>query len=498
MDEKKIREKTIACWLGKAVGGTLGQPYEGVPGPLNLDYYDPIPDDMIPNDDLDLQVLWACILDKMDEPIVDRQILGRAFLEHVNFPWDEYGVCIRNMRNNIMPPFSGGFDNWFEDGLGAAIRSEIWACIAPGEPELAAAYAYEDACIDHANDGIYAEMFLAGMESMAFVSNSIEECIDAGLAQISEDSRLYNALADTMSWCTEYSDSMQIRQMIIDKYGSDNFTDAVMNMPFFLLSVLHGNGDFSKTICLAVNCGRDADCTCASAGAFMGILDPECIDKRWLKPIGRKLVINEEITGIEHPSTLDAFTDLIMGLRYRINRRRPPECTAQMPAVTPVQFDAETWMISHLELTQSLRNCRVPQTGKDSKTVLFTSYLNHIASKDIQKNLFKVYRFQFELEKDMNVAVMCNTNANSRIWVDDKYLFGREGGAVVPAFHRCPVDQCVLVDLKNGTHTMIISLAPKKENQEIEFNIGLGDTADGQWLPKPFKKINVTHKNQSK
>jgi len=49
-----FRKKVMGCWLGKAVGGTLGQPYEGCNEPLNLSYYEPVPDDMIPNDDLDL------------------------------------------------------------------------------------------------------------------------------------------------------------------------------------------------------------------------------------------------------------------------------------------------------------------------------------------------------------------------------------------------------------------------------------------------------------
>ena len=52
------REKVLGCWLGKAVGGTLGGPVEGKPGPLTLIYYDPVPDRMLPNDDLDLQIVW--------------------------------------------------------------------------------------------------------------------------------------------------------------------------------------------------------------------------------------------------------------------------------------------------------------------------------------------------------------------------------------------------------------------------------------------------------
>lgn len=88
MNIQNYRSKVVGCWVGKVIGGTLGQPYEGCKGPLTLNYYDPVPTDMVPNDDLDLQVLWACILDKMKKPVVDRNILAKAWLNHVNFPWD--------------------------------------------------------------------------------------------------------------------------------------------------------------------------------------------------------------------------------------------------------------------------------------------------------------------------------------------------------------------------------------------------------------------------
>ena len=70
MDAALFRKKVMGCWLGKAVGGTLGQPYEGCDGPNDLTFYDPVPTDMVPNDDLDLQVLWSCVMDAMEKPMV--------------------------------------------------------------------------------------------------------------------------------------------------------------------------------------------------------------------------------------------------------------------------------------------------------------------------------------------------------------------------------------------------------------------------------------------
>ena len=57
LSQDTLRKKMLGCFLGKSAGGTLGQPYEGWEGPLGLTYYDPVPTEMPPNDDLDLQVV---------------------------------------------------------------------------------------------------------------------------------------------------------------------------------------------------------------------------------------------------------------------------------------------------------------------------------------------------------------------------------------------------------------------------------------------------------
>lgn len=68
------------------------------------------------------------------------------------------------------------------------------------------------------------------------------------------------------------------------KYRSDNFTDVKVNFPIIVAGLLLGNGDFGRTICDAVNFGEDSDCTGATAGAIMGILNPDGIGDRWLCP----------------------------------------------------------------------------------------------------------------------------------------------------------------------------------------------------------------------
>ena len=306
------REKVLGCWLGKAVGGTLGGPWEGRPGPLELTFYDPVPDQMLPNDDLDLQVVWFGALRRRGLP-VDRRLLADAWLEHVHLWPDEYGVACRNLSQGIFPPASGAFDNGFTAGMGSAIRSEIWACLAPGDPELAASLAREDACVDHHDEGIHSEVYLATLQSAAFVEGDREKLLDVAAASIPGECRVARAIADTRRWWDESGDWQRVREQIIERHGRQNFTDVAQNLAITILGWLAAE-DFGEAICTAVNCGFDTDCTGATLGALLGIIDPACIGSDWLEPIGRDMVLSPGIVGMHAPETLDEFTDQVAAM----------------------------------------------------------------------------------------------------------------------------------------------------------------------------------------
>ena len=247
MEIENYRDKVMGCWLGKAVGGTLGMPFEGMDGPFAFDFYHPVPTAMVPNDDLDLQVVWACLLDQQVEPEVSRNLFSTAWKNNINFPWDEYGTCIRNLREGIEPPFSGSFDNWFTNGMGAAIRSELWACLAPGNPKLAAAYACEDACLDHAGQGLWAEVWLAAMQSATFVETDIHKIVQIGFEHIPADAEIRTAIEDTYKWWDGSKDWKTVRLQILDTYGHTNFTNVTENMAFTLLALLEATESLSET-----------------------------------------------------------------------------------------------------------------------------------------------------------------------------------------------------------------------------------------------------------
>ena len=489
MDIENYREKVMGCWLGKAVGGTLGMPYEGKDGPFDLDFYNPVPTGMVPNDDLDLQVVWAYLLDRQETPEVSRTLFSKGWKENIGFPWDEYGVCIRNLREGIEPPLSGSHDNWFINGMGAAIRSEIWACLAPGNPELAAAYAYEDACLDHAEQGLWAEIWLAAMQSAAFVESDIKKIVQIGFEHIPEDAEIRSAIEDTFEWWEDSRDWKKVRLQILEKYGHENFTNVTENMAFTLLALLDGEGDFSRSICTATNCGKDTDCTAASVGALLGILNPEGIDEKWLKPIGRSLVLSREIVGIEPPASLDGFTDLVLNLRERLSGKRPsPGEPVQLPenggVPARVGFCEMPWFGQGWPAGRRL----ALSLPAEMKPITFSGTVGTFNSADFEAGTMFV-EYAILLGRETRARVFFNTHENCRVFLDGSFVFGREGGRMAPSSHRIPGNQSVDVTLSSGEHILTAAIARPAGEKTIEWVVGVTDCDDNdQWIPHALKK----------
>ena len=313
---EQYKKKVKGAFIGKTVGGTLGIPYEGDIRVNQVTYYNPVPTKMLANDDLDLQVLNLEILLHKGLP-VSRLNIADIWLKHIlDSAPDEYGVAIANHKLGINAPLSGIYRNKFTEGMGGAIRSELWACLAPANPKLAALLAREDATTDHNEDGIYAEMFLAALESQAFVESDIKKLVAVGLECIDKKSKLYNAFSDVIEAYEKTKDVLKVRALVLEKYYSDNWTNVIINLSFILLSLISCEGDFDKAICTAASLGYDADCTCATVGSIMGIIDSDRIDKKWTDPIGDALVLSENIVNAHCDRTIGEFCDTVMCVSY--------------------------------------------------------------------------------------------------------------------------------------------------------------------------------------
>ncbi len=331
------RDKVRGCWDGKNIGGTLGAPFECLRGVFDIDgYTQELGGEPLPNDDLDLQLVWLHAAEAYGSR-VNAQILGEYWHWFVTPHWAEYGTGRNNMRAGLLPPLSGHFHNRFKDSCGAFILSEIWACLAPGHPDIAARYAFEDASVNHADEGLYAEVFCAAVESAAFVVADTDTLIDIGLSYIPQDCgvargvrSVRQSFADGKSW------KEARKQLLIEVPGSfgamgtpreamepdipvgETGYDAPSNIGIIIIGWLYGRGDFGRSLCIAAGCGEDADCTAGTLGAILGIIQGgEALPARWLEPLGGKIktkCINIADVGLKIPATVEELSERILRL----------------------------------------------------------------------------------------------------------------------------------------------------------------------------------------
>ncbi len=275
-------DKIYGCFLGKTVIGTLGAPYEGIKMPLELPFSSEMINTMLPNDDLDLQVLWLDVAETYGKDFTATQLLER-FCTHCDYSPGEYAVMRKNFARGIYPPASGSFSNdFYRSGMGCPIRSEVWACLAPLDPASAVDYALRDGILDHVDDSVYAEMFLAALEALSFRYDPAQAggevdfyaLIDEALAYVPADCRFRELVLDTVLWCRTVGDKgiKAVLRKILHKYGHPDCTNLFQNMGITLAALLLGGLDPVKIGMDALNCGFDTDCTCATAGAIVGLI----------------------------------------------------------------------------------------------------------------------------------------------------------------------------------------------------------------------------------
>ena len=321
LNQADYQDKVYACFLGKNIGGTLGMPTEGQQDVHHLTYFDPVPKEPAANDDLDLQLLWLKALEERG-PRVDARALGEYWLSFVPVDWNEYGVGKANMRDGFLPPLSGQVRNarW-RDSNGAWIRSEIWACVAPGSPAVAARYAFEDACVDHGvTEGTFAEIFTASLESAAFLEHDRDRLLDVALSYIPPDCGVAKAVRAVRAAKAQGLDHAAAREVVLKASAPTGWFMAPRNVAFVVLGWLYGEDDFGKSLCAAVNCGDDTDCTGATLGSLLGIImGTKGIPDRWRQPVG-ETILNVAISGFRPPHDLHELTERTMRMAPEVLR----------------------------------------------------------------------------------------------------------------------------------------------------------------------------------
>ncbi len=337
--------KVLGCFIGKNIGGTLGAPFEGFRGEYNLTWFMQDVSKPVPNDDLDLQLVWLRAIEN-EGARVNSQILAEYWNTYISATLCEYGAGKNNFNMGIVPPLSGEMRNELRHSNGAWIRTEIWACVCAGNPALAANYAYFDSSVDHCGEGVYASVFTATMQAAAFFEKDILKLVEIARSYLPQDCQVLRAVDCVLKAWEEKRTWKETRKLLFETTPCDfgkwhwegtkdipvsdicpayiddpqipeapKGFDAPWSIGAILIGLLWGEGDFGKSICITTNLGEDTDCTAGTVGSIMGIiLGASEIPEKW-----RKGCSNEIATwtlridnGLKLPKTVEELTQRVV------------------------------------------------------------------------------------------------------------------------------------------------------------------------------------------
>ncbi|MEZ0325527.1 MAG: ADP-ribosylglycohydrolase family protein [Fimbriimonas sp.] len=288
-------ERVYAGVLGKIIGVYLGRPFEGweherIERELG-EVWDYVHERLgqpliVTDDDISGTFTFLRALEDYADPTAAE--IGETWLnylveERAVLWWGGMGMSTEHtaylrLKNGIPAPLSGSIKfngQVVAEQIGAQIFIDGWGLIWPGDSVRAAEYARRAASVSHDGEAIYGAQMVAAMVALAFVETDVAKLIEGALAVIPSESLTAKLISDVREW---HADGLSWREgfrRIKERYGYDKYggnCHIIPNHALIIHALLHGGGDFGKSLIIVNTCGWDTDCNSGNVGCIMGVL----------------------------------------------------------------------------------------------------------------------------------------------------------------------------------------------------------------------------------
>ncbi len=309
ISEKELNDKISAFWLGQLVGNYYGLPFENKyvdePVPFLVDRVYTYKDDeaiilnrydwrgFIPifmdavegafaDDDTDIEFITLHAVEKYGLDITYPEIT-EMWKKHINRRiWVANRTARSLMNKGFVAPETGRKENnrnWFQ--IDPQLVNEIWSAFYPGMTKKAGERALWGARITNDDWGTHPTIAYGVMISAAFFEKDVEKLVQMAIDAVPNEGPFAEGLRDVVKWHKENDNWRDTRKKIHDKYyrykkGSYEAPVSVVsslnNGLCGIMAILYGEGDFMKTVGIAVSAGYDCDNQAATCAGLIGVI----------------------------------------------------------------------------------------------------------------------------------------------------------------------------------------------------------------------------------
>lgn len=223
--------------------------------------------------------------------------VGKAWLKYLPYACTAEDIALKNLKKGISAMETADIDNPYCQWIGADIRSDPFAYMAPAYPEKAAELAYRDAYLSHRRNGIYGEMFFAAAQSAAFAVSHPVEALEIGLTEIPKDCLLAKDIAWALDAGKNVKNYAEARELVDHRFANMSHAHTNSNACLTTFGLMIGGTDMTRVISETVAMGMDNDCTAATAGSIVGaIVGKKNLSKHWYKNFNN--TVDNYLTGV--------------------------------------------------------------------------------------------------------------------------------------------------------------------------------------------------------
>jgi hypothetical protein len=416
ISRQQLLNKVRGGWAGQMIGVSLGAPAEFMASdapyvaPLAWDQPSSV-SNALNQDDLYVEMTFAKVMDDMglDAPA---EAYARAFGDSKYGLWHANYYARKNIRAGIMPPASGHPEfNPHADDIDFQIEADFIGLMCPGMPRLSNQFCDRIGHIMNYGDGVYGGMFVSAMYAAAFFERDPEKLVQVGLAAIPKESDYAMAIRAMIKlhnlwpydWRKAWNEFYRVyfntdtcSELVLHRVD----IDAKVNGALIVLGMLYGDGDFNKTVSIAIAGGQDADCNGASAAGIWGAMyGYDALPAPWIREL-------DKIRKQKFAFTDYSFDDICASTIRRIEKAvvmtggHVEGDKFVIPQQTPQAPELETWhtgrpaffarhdltMLKWIGAWEAEKTCRTTTTPGDRVVLIFegSGFIAHLLGGEAQ------------------------------------------------------------------------------------------------------------------